>query len=187
MRRPPACRQQVEAALNKLKDFHGQFQISSDGDRYLQKERYNFQISGLVEGINGRLENLKAACNREPDTLFRMGPGSRSFRENKEVQGQIVRLGEDAKQLQQNISDEVNEIKSDARHRYTLSFWVVGTTSVLGVLLMAGLMRFFYAWVFTRSAIWKPASAGWPRAISITASRSTAATRWRTWPTPSTT
>src|SRR5581483_6969111 len=34
------------------------------------------------------------------------------------------------------------------RDSYTQSFWILGTTSVLSVLLMAGLLRFFYNWVF---------------------------------------
>ncbi len=141
-------REQVEAAQNALSDFTRKFQDSLNPDKYLQRDSYNDHISGLVQAVNRRLESLKDACNSEPEPALRMGGGSRSLREGKEVKAQINQLVVDAKDLQRDISDEVNEIKSDARHRYTQSFWIVGTTSVLSVLLMAGLLRFFYNWVF---------------------------------------
>ncbi|HEX5272427.1 MAG TPA: HAMP domain-containing protein, partial [Gemmataceae bacterium] len=140
-------RQQVEAAHKALMDFSDKFQWSLNPGKYLQTDSYNAHISGLVQAINRRLDNLKEASNREPATLTMHG-GSVLLRQEPEVKEQIKRLGEDASDLQQNISNEVNAIKGDARRRCTLSFWIVGTTSVLSVLLMAGLLRFFYHWVF---------------------------------------
>ena len=63
--------------------------------------------------------------------------------------------------------------KDDCRHQPDAG----AHRHAVGVLLMTGLLRFFYRWTFTRSATCNRASAGWPRATSSIASRSTAATR----------
>jgi two-component system, NtrC family, sensor kinase len=140
------CRQ-IEDALDKLSKFHEQFQDSVNSDRYLQKDRYNEQISSLVAAMNKRLADLKEATNQDENSFGYKG-GRQSLRKDSKVKAQIDQLVWDARDLQKDIYEEVNEIKTDARHRYTMSFWIVGTTSVLSVLLMAGLLRFFYTWVF---------------------------------------
>ncbi len=141
-------RQQVESAHNALADFKNKFQESLNRSKYLQRDSYNDNISRLVQAVSQRLDSVKDACSGEQEPAIRMGGGSRSLREGDNVKAQINQLVNDAKDLQDDISKEVNGIKADAHHRYIMSFWTVGTTSILSVLLMAGLLRFFYHWVF---------------------------------------
>jgi signal transduction histidine kinase len=53
-----------------------------------------------------------------------------------------------ASQLVGTIEEELGTIHDHAKEESTQSLWIVGTTSVLSLVLMASLLRSFYNWVF---------------------------------------
>ena len=60
-------------------------------------------------------------------------------------------------------------------------------TAVLGVLIMAGLLRFFYGWIFHPMRELQEGVRRVARGDFDSQSKSTPATNWKNWPTPSTT
>jgi signal transduction histidine kinase len=50
--------------------------------------------------------------------------------------------------LQKMIYTDLFERIAEAKHHFRMSMWIVGTMSVVVLLLMLGLSRFFYTWVF---------------------------------------
>jgi len=135
---------QVETALVRLKDYREQFKDTIDRGRILEPDPHT---PGLLNDIERKLEDLNQEINKERPPDWRDGPGEpKSLRE--ELKPRIDSLVQDAKDLRKGISDQVDRIKADARRRLTWSSWLVGTTSVFSVLLMAGLLRSFYNWVF---------------------------------------
>ncbi len=60
-----------------------------------------------------------------------------------------VALPAHAEDLRKHISDALNELLTDTRRHYQWVLWVVVPSSVIGLLLLFGLMRSFYAWVLT--------------------------------------
>ena len=94
----------------------------------------------------------------------------------------------DASDLSNNIDDDINQRIDESRDALSVTLWIVVPASVVGLLIMVGLMRSFYAWVFNPI---RDLEAGVSRVarrrLHATASRSAAATRWKTWRPPSTT
>ncbi len=137
-------RQQVKAALERLKDCQEEVRSSIERGRYL---RPDVHTPGFLDDVQRELEQLAQEIGNDRPAEWRPNKGgTQSLRE--ELKPRIDALVMAAKDHQRTLNDQVDEIKRDAKHRYTVSFWVVGTASVLSVLLMAGLSRFFYTWVF---------------------------------------
>src|SRR5262249_9829188 len=66
----------------------------------------------------------------------------------RNVQGAITKLVEVATDLRNEINAELLKSIYASHRPYRLSMWIVLTTSGVGGLLMIGLLRFFYGWIF---------------------------------------
>ncbi|HEX4590060.1 MAG TPA: ATP-binding protein, partial [Gemmataceae bacterium] len=64
------------------------------------------------------------------------------------VRAAVRKLDDSANLLCRAIYDDLYSRFGTAKREYSNSFVIVISTSVLGVLLMGGLLRFFYAWIF---------------------------------------
>ncbi len=71
-----------------------------------------------------------------------------SFRLSKHYQERNDLLERGARDLEVHIYTHLLELKEKARAESTRSLWIVGVTSILSILLMAGLLQFYYNWVF---------------------------------------
>ena len=63
---------------------------------------------------------------------------------------QIVceRLDRDSRDLRDKIHEDLDRRINDSRRNYQVSLWIIVPSSAVGLLLMAGLMRAFYGWIF---------------------------------------
>jgi signal transduction histidine kinase len=68
--------------------------------------------------------------------------------QNRAVQSSVKKLNSLANELRTNVAEELFDRFAAARKEHRRSLTLVLTTSVIGVLLMAGLLRFFYNWIF---------------------------------------
>lgn len=57
-------------------------------------------------------------------------------------------LRRDTLDLRDHIKDELGRRTYESRSHYQVALWIVVPSSLVGLLVMAGLMRSFYAWVF---------------------------------------
>jgi signal transduction histidine kinase len=137
-------RKTTNLALLKLDDCRTQVQDIVDRGYYASDEK-NWRLgtlSDLKEALTRLLDNLKDEGADMSGSLRKPLPVRVACRDD------IDRLVQITTDWDREIYKEVWEIKGNARARNTQSFWVLGTTSVFSVLLMAGLLRFFYNWVF---------------------------------------
>jgi two-component system NtrC family sensor kinase len=54
-----------------------------------------------------------------------------------------------ARDLRNSIYDHLDKHLGESRRHYQTSLWIIVPASIVGLLSMAGLMRSFYAWIFT--------------------------------------
>jgi signal transduction histidine kinase len=102
-----------------------------------------------VNALNGNLASLhkaydntasKAAVTNEPTQSIRLSDPAVQL----EVEKFLVTSNDLINAIYENMGDRITA----AKEAYKVSLAVVLSTSVLGVILMAGLLRFFYGWVF---------------------------------------
>jgi signal transduction histidine kinase len=61
----------------------------------------------------------------------------------------IADLQRNALELRNHIKDDLDErLRIESRRHYQVALWIIVPSSVVGLLVMMGLMRSFYAWVF---------------------------------------
>jgi two-component system NtrC family sensor kinase len=106
----------------------------------------------IMKKLNERFDHLHAAV--EGTAAPKEGPfpnqGSQftSIREKKEVKDAMQDLLEASNELQQAIYEDMFRRLEVAKEDHKWSVWIVLTTSIVGVLMMTCLLRFFYTWVF---------------------------------------
>jgi signal transduction histidine kinase len=71
-----------------------------------------------------------------------------SIRQSKHYKEKIDLLEQGARDLEVHIYTQLLDLKEKARAESTRCLWIVGVTSILSIVLMAGLLRFYYNWVF---------------------------------------
>ncbi len=108
------------------------------------------------EGFNERecidaLEKCFVALDNELDPFRKPGIstfGSRHPREDLNVKAAIANLIKASDNLQQMIYTDLYRCIAAAKHHFRMSMWIVGTMSIVVLMLVLGLSRFFYSWVF---------------------------------------
>jgi signal transduction histidine kinase len=107
----------------------------------------SYRQNDQVEGLEKTLADLGKAVDEVVGTV-EAGLRCKLVERDgiKKLIGQAIRSGEDLSQIISN--DWYNRGSRHARNDYKFSMVVVLSTSVLGVLLLAGLLRTYYRWVF---------------------------------------
>jgi signal transduction histidine kinase len=138
----------IEEAEQGLINYQAAFQDTCDRGRTPRKEQ--FWIQDQIQGLQGKLGGLRVLIGdlSQGAEMVPSDGGWRPLRRDPKVDNDINQLMWEAAELEKKIYEQLYEIKTEARGQYTFSFWMVGATSLLSVLLMAGLLRFFYRWVF---------------------------------------
>lgn len=105
--------------------------------------------NGLAQAIEVELAKLELAINekRKPGVVA-MG-GTMHLRDHPAIDAPIRAVGRACDELHESIYRDLYERIEQARGHYTSSLTLVLSTSIAGVLLMGGLLRFFYRWTFS--------------------------------------
>jgi signal transduction histidine kinase len=108
------------------------------------------QEKGLVTALRERFGKLEQAAKKSLGTeATPLGSTEEVISEYKDpVSKAIEELTRASTDLREEIYHDLNDRIRDARTPYRLSMWIVLSTSIVGGLLMIGLLRFFYGWVF---------------------------------------
>src|SRR5262249_59772317 len=109
-------------------------------------------IRRLGNAFQEMMESLKKKEQRSKQMEAAFFPG-----QGDEMVGMVER-DEQAKRMQviernaadlcDFIYDEMHSRINGSRRNYQITFWIVGTASVVGLLLACGMLGSFYAWVF---------------------------------------
>ena len=134
---------EVRAALA---EYRAEFEDTVRRQRYLRKERH---MPGLLDDIGRSLGDMDKELREAEKQVEGWTEGKPPpLRTQDPLAGRITRLEEDANDLEQIIYKSLDEIREHAKDESQTCLWVVGVTSSLSVLLMAGLLRFYYGWTF---------------------------------------
>jgi signal transduction histidine kinase len=109
-----------------------------------------YQELRLIEALNERFGKLSQAVHEAHKALFKVTPnlGSEAVQDDARVEAAIDDLVRTSEDLNGAIYEDLFNRSTDAKGHYKSSLVIVISTSVVGVVLMAGLLRFFYRWVF---------------------------------------
>jgi two-component system, NtrC family, sensor kinase len=104
----------------------------------------------IIEKINDRFILLERALDGvgQEGTFPNRGTDPGSVRDVPEVISALAALQESSNELQSAIYEDMFRRLEIAHDDHKWSVWIVLTTSIVGVLMMTGLLRFFYTWVF---------------------------------------
>ncbi len=135
----------IEDAQKALTKYREQLQFTLDRHRdpdggYNEK----LQIDALEEHF-GRLND---AINQAATPRANAQSGITPLRSRPDVDEEITVLMRTTDSLQLAIYNDLNHRITASKGYYKASLTIVLSTSILGILLMAGLLRFFYGWVF---------------------------------------
>jgi signal transduction histidine kinase len=103
----------------------------------------------LIEAINDRFQKLERSLKPTEAQAVAGGSTDLLYREAHEsIRKAMSQLSDATRDLREAINDDIKNRLKDAREAYTLSMWIVSSTCVVGTVLMLGLLRFFYRWIF---------------------------------------
>src|SRR5438132_10364739 len=128
----------------KLEDYHVQLEETVKKRR---DDRGSFEEKQYIQALDEHFAELEEAIKSGLKTETgddRPIP----LLQKREIKLAIGKLVETAGDLHSQILKRIGDVLHEGNHYYQTCLWIVGTTSVCGVLLMAGLLRFFYGWVF---------------------------------------
>ncbi|HEY1381472.1 MAG TPA: ATP-binding protein [Gemmataceae bacterium] len=135
------------AASDTVKAFTAQLQEAIDRGRDADPSGHEKLLAGdLANGF----QQLDAAIEHVVKVSVFVGPGDPVDAPGSlaPVRAAAAKLDGLAGELCRDIYDDLWKRFGTAKKEYTNSLVIVLSTSILGVLLMAGLLRFFYDWVF---------------------------------------
>ncbi len=134
-----------QTARKKLADYEAKLQNTIDHGRDAGNgEHQRLAVAALKKDLDG----LDAAATELfGNRMVADGDAAVEDRLKNQLKQPITDLTRDAVDLRNDIRDEITHLENESRNHYQVTLWIVVPTSVLGVLIMAGLMRSFYAWV----------------------------------------
>jgi two-component system NtrC family sensor kinase len=138
-RKSQIARRQLDAYENQLQETLNQGRDPSNGEH--QRD--------TVEALKKDFDDLDRAAkaSSEARRLDPKGDDELTKTQWEKVQPQIRALITDAGDLSNNIDDDINQRIDESRNHYQETLWIVVPSSAVGLLIMIGLMRSFYAWV----------------------------------------
>jgi signal transduction histidine kinase len=110
----------------------------------------SFEETQLVEHLSTQLTNLEQHVQQEsqrPMVVVGFG-GTGSDKANENIQKDVEALGTTCDYLVDTINGYLKDSSTTNRRTYQNCLWFVFTTGLVGVLLLCGLLRFFYEWTY---------------------------------------
>jgi signal transduction histidine kinase len=106
--------------------------------------------SKTVRALQGNFDDLEKAAESLSEAVAVSLGGNKDVadRLRRKIGGQLKTLRCNAKDLCTNVHDDVDRRLNESRSHYQVTLWIVVPTSVVGLLILIGLLRSFYAWVF---------------------------------------
>jgi signal transduction histidine kinase len=107
-----------------------------------------FRETQAIEALEDRLGWLDRASAGYMSKPVATQTASSSLRADQDVERAINQLVQTTDDLIHFIHEDLEKRSAASKGYYRTSLTIVLSTSIVGVLLMAGLLRFFYGWVF---------------------------------------
>jgi two-component system NtrC family sensor kinase len=140
-------RGKIEAAKQVLARYKERLQDTVNRGRDPEN---GYRPNIIIDKINDRFVLLERALDGvgQEGTFPNTPTDPSSVRDVPEVISALASLQESSNELQSAIYEDMFRRLEIARDDHKWSVWIVLTTSIVGVVMMTGLLRFFYTWVF---------------------------------------
>jgi len=148
-RKPRTIEETVRAARDKLDAYHKQLEdTQNQGYADPPQAEHALGLIGKLGGIFDNLDNLNHNTEQHPKQFANIGTEEARRQKLDGMRKQVPEMEKISRELCTNTYENLNDRLSASRPTYQKALWVILPASVLGPLLVCGLMRAFYAWVF---------------------------------------
>ncbi len=145
-KKPENLNQAIHEATNKLDDYERQLEDTLSHGRDPQNGE---MARDLIASLRQDFRDLEKAVADGPPG---MDPQASSIRilvqERQRLQPYLVKIELDTNDLWSILYEQVNKHIEESRSHYQSAFWIIFPTSSVGLLLLCGLLRSFYGWIF---------------------------------------
>ncbi len=139
-------RQAIVKANNKLNDYERQLEDTLSHGRDLRNGEH---ARGLIASLRQWLPRLEAAVASSEPALKPVTADHKFLEEELQpIKEPLNSIKRDTNDLWSILYDQVLEHISESRSHYQSAFWIIFSTSSVGLLLLCGLLRSFYGWIF---------------------------------------
>jgi signal transduction histidine kinase len=133
------ARQRLDAYKERLTDTLNRGRDRNGGDYEILSVR---ALQECLDSLQAEIDDLPGGESGASSTDGMFDQWKRN------VKVATTKLVNTASDLRDEISEELHISIGESQRPYRLSMWIVLTTSGVGGLLMIGLLRFFYGWIF---------------------------------------
>jgi signal transduction histidine kinase len=103
-----------------------------------------------VQMLENELKRLEQAVDRKRNAASVVpNSGSQDIIQDSEVSKPIETLKLDSRDLQDGIYRVLYKRSQDSRQNFQSTLWIVSSTGIAGIVLLASLLHFFYGWMFS--------------------------------------
>lgn len=137
----------IQDAIANAERALDEYQVCLDNTLMQQRDPdQGFQEQAQVDALRGYFGELRKAVKDfyRPVVIISDQPAPNDQRVKKTIAGLLQTSGD----LRDAIYQDMYERGKDAARYYKTTMWIVISISIGGVLLLCGLLRFFYGWVF---------------------------------------
>ena len=142
-------RERLDEARQFLAEYEEKLRFTLEHRRDSDKGREEQQ---QVDALERLFDKLGQTLDEIGNTTVEIRPGDRNESEHQKridnIYETLIQLVKTSDDLQDAIYGDLHHRITRAKTAYRNTMWAVLSTSVVGVALMVGLLRFFYGWVF---------------------------------------
>lgn len=139
----------LPGALKKVRDaidtYEQQLEETLAANRDPRRGRYE---KSLLEQLRQDLDHFQKAVLQRVTPSVDPNRPDRKEQDLAALADKMSQLRADVVDLRDYIKDELGDRLGESRSHYQVALWMIIPSSIVGLGVMAGLMRSFYAWVF---------------------------------------
>lgn len=138
-------RQRLKETRQKLSDYEASLQDTLNRSR---DPDHGYMEGGLIGDLHATLDQFEKAVDNSLELKIVEADGPKTVSEEKNVQAAHKKLLQLSNELRTAIYEDMFRRITEAKANHRRSMIVVITCSTATLLLVAGLLYFFYGWVF---------------------------------------
>jgi signal transduction histidine kinase len=145
-KKPETLHQAITEATNKLADYEGKLQDTLNHGRDPLNGEH---ARGLIDSLRQEFRDLEAAATTPTAAMSpQASDDAVRKKEQQEVLAHLEHIERDTRDLCSILFEQLRDRIGESRSHYQTTFWIIFPTSSVGLLLICGLLRSFYSWIF---------------------------------------
>lgn len=143
---PEKLHREITQALQKILEYEV---FLRDSQSFLVMKNEDAHEKEVLAGLRSDLNAFQTLSEKfhEPRVT---GPGDK-LSQNPIIESLrilIIKMEKESTMLRDKIHNDLDHSINDSRRHYQISLWIIVPSSAFGLLLMAGLLHYFYGWIF---------------------------------------